>query len=502
MGTLCKKAFFYLSSMAAVTFTACHSAPSHLGFKDTKPSSSPSELQGFDVNDVSFLFPKIAGVNEASPIITGEDLTSDGSAFIPELVFGQIMEFSDKILPANLRENSKLRASWRVQSFRFDPCAPSGAEFRSLSFVEMATGQAKSDCHVEIRTIMQPMEPLGVFAGSGHVADVAMHLTYHLATGSHSEELRRLVDELKALKQQSETLSGGQTSGAALGRHPGLYAELNSGAVQRPLADAVKSFLQRNLNDRQLRRVTFSELDARTGTGWIFFGGDVSIRNDMAVWTPAHVFYEPTAQSIEFRPDNVLKTMPVILPLPSSVSTNSLYTSGSVGRGVAINPSFGVGAAGRTMPISEAQETINLLEDPTKTNIFNTDCVSCHTSTARAFTLGIPATGLADRPRGITAYAFAPAFTLSDIRQRRNTDGLQSNVWNVRNFGWFDWQATASNRTVNEAMASALYINGLFFNGKSPGLDCVEADHDGAVASCVLEGRGADCFKLCAGVPR
>lgn len=499
MGSLYTRSFSSVFCLAALMHVSCHSTPSSFGFKDTQTATSNAQFSGFDINDVAFLFPKLEGVNEASPKITGDDLTSDGSAFIPESVFAQIITFSDQLIANNLRENSKKRASWRMQSFRFDPCAPNGTEFRSLSFMEMAQGQQKSDCQIEIRTIMQPMEPLGGFAGSGHVADVSMHLTYRLGTGTQSPALGRLVDELKALKQQAETLPAGQTSGAPLGRHPGLYAELSSETLQRPLADAVKSFLQRNLSDSKLIRVTFAELDTRSNTAWIFFGGDVAMVDGVAAWTPSAIVNEPSAQSIEFRPDNAVKSIPAITPLPRSISTNSLFTSGSVGRGVVINPSFGVGAAGRTMPMSEAQDTISLIENPTKTNIFNTDCVSCHTSTSRAYTLGIPAVGLADRPRAVTGYALAPAFTLTDLRQRRNFDGLQGNVWNVRNFGWFDWQATVSNRTVNEAMASALYINGLFFNGKSPGLDCVDADRDGAVASCVLEGKGSECFKLCVG---
>jgi hypothetical protein len=123
--------------------------------------------------------------------------------------------------------------------------------------------------------------------------------------------------------------------------------------------------------------------------------------------------------------------------------------------------------------------------------------VSCHTSTSRAITLGVPASALADRPSGITGYAYAPKPSASEIQQRFRLHGPQLNTWNVRNFGFFESQATVSNRTVNEAMNSALYVNALFFDGKSPGLDCAEADRQGAVATCVLEGKRDDCLALC-----
>ena len=486
-------------SVGVLAFTmlwSCRSGINHATLQDIEPPPDAIDLSGFDVNDVAYLFPKIQGINEASPRIAADELTQDGQAFIPDSVFRPILEFSEKIRPGNLRANALNRASWRLQSFRFDPCAPLDASFRSLSFAQMAQGHDKEDCQIEIRTIMQPMEPLGVFAGSGHVADVSMHLTYRLGQGSSSPVLSRLIEELKSLKILSEALPNGRTSGVPLGRHPGLYAELVAGGAERAFADRVKSFLQRNVSATKLIRVTFSAVDSSTSTRWVFFGGSVAVVAGAAVWTPAALPTESGVESIEYHPDHV-RSGTAIIPLPSTLSTNPLFTPSSVGRGVAINPTFGVGSSGQTLPIAEAQAIINQIENPTETNIFNTDCVSCHTTTSRAFTLGIPATGVPDRPRGITGYALAPAYSLRDIQQRNNTEGLQTNLWNVRNFGWFDWQATVSNRTVNEAMASALYINGLFFKGKNPGLDCVDADREGAVSTCLLAGKGIQCLDAC-----
>jgi hypothetical protein len=71
---------------------------------------------------------------------------------------------------------------------------------------------------------------------------------------------------------------------------------------------------------------------------------------------------------------------------------------------------------------------------------------------------------------------------------------LQSFIWNVRNFGYLGNQPNMSNRTVNEAAVSALYINSLFFGRRNPGLDCGAGAK--AASSCILR-RGFDCLAAC-----
>jgi hypothetical protein len=455
-----------------------------------------SGLPGFDVNDVAFLFPKEGGRNEASPAIKGGDLASDGKPFLSSHILQQILSFSEERLPGRIRDTEKNLEHWRVQSFRFDPCAPKDASWSSLTLREMALGQAKEDCQVEIRLVLQPMEPLGNFAGSGRTSDVSLHMTYGLTSGSASPELARLVKELEVLRALSAQIVGGQTAKVPLGRHPGLAAELEQKAPEKPLANAVTQFLQRNLKESQLVRITFSQVDTRSNTRWLFFGGSIVHGEKGADWIPFDLPHDPKTKTIEYRPDDSLFST-ALQPKPETLSTNPLFGSGSVGRGVVLNPEFGVGSAGRKLPLEEAQKLIETLENPSKTNIFTTDCVSCHTTTSRAITLGLPALGMEDRPQGITGYAYSPALSREESQQRNRLHGPQINTWNVRNFGFFELQSTVSNRTVNEAMGSALYINALFFDGKNPGLDCVEADREGAVATCLMEGKRNDCFEGC-----
>ncbi len=451
---------------------------------------------GFDVNDVAFLFPKQGGRNEASPSIKGSDLASDGKAFLSAHILQQILSFSEERFPGRIREMEKNLENWRVQSFRFDPCAPKDASSSPLTLKEMALGQAKEDCQVEIRLVLQPMEPVGPFAGSGQTSDVSMHMTYGLTSGSASPELARLVQELETLRALSAEIIGGQTAKIPLGRHPGLAAELQKNLQDRPLASAVKQFLQRNLKESQLVRITFSQIDNRSNNRWVFFGGSIVHGEKGADWIPFDLPHDPNTKTIEYRPDDSLFSN-ALQPKPETLSTNPLFGSGTVGRGVILGAEFGVGASGRKLPLDEAQRLIETLENPTKTNIFNTDCVSCHTSTSRAITLGLPALGMEDRPAGITGYAYSPALSREEGQQRNRLHGPQINTWNVRNFGFFELQSTVSNRTVNEAMGSALYINALFFEGRNPGLDCVDADRQGAVATCLLEGKQENCFKSC-----
>ncbi len=485
----------WLGSVALIcSALACSSKNEGAGLK--QESSAPEAAAGFDVNDVAVLFPKLKGINEASPSIKASDRAGDGRGFLSPRILDQILVFSEQQLPGRIRATEKNLENWRIQSFRFDPCAPKDKSSQALSLGAMAEGQAKEDCQVEVRLVLQPMEPLGPFAGSGRTSDVSMHMTYGISEGSGSPELARLVQELDGIRALSATIAGGRTAGIPLGRHPGLEAEMSQSKDQRPLAGAFKEFLQHNLREEQLVRITFSQIDSFSNTRWLFFGGSVSHKDGEANWIAFDLPHDPKTKTIEYRPDDALFGN-ALQPKPETLSTNALFSSASVGRGVVFNPGFGVGASGRPMPIEEAQNLIGTLENPAKTNIFTTDCVSCHTSTSRGITLGIPALGMADRPRGITGYPYAPLRTQEEIQQRMRWNGPQVSTWNVRNFGSFESQATVSNRTVNEAMGSALYINALFFNKKNPGLDCVDADKNGAVATCLLEGKREDCLAIC-----
>ena len=99
---------------------------------------------------------------------------------------------------------------------------------------------------------------------------------------------------------------------------------------------------------------------------------------------------------------------------PSGVSTAELFPDGDAER---------------------MREIVSVIADPTQAHFFNTDCVSCHTETRRE--MDILGTDEIDAP-------IDPAV-------------LPTELWNVRNFGWFPsflqrgaLFATATRRTATE----------------------------------------------------
>jgi mono/diheme cytochrome c family protein len=89
----------------------------------------------------------------------------------------------------------------------------------------------------------------------------------------------------------------------------------------------------------------------------------------------------------------------------------------------------------------QAKQILDTIADPTKSFLFNTDCVSCHTETRRTMEL-----------LNVTAI---PGI---------NPAALPGGTWDVRNFGWGNagkagMQATVTRRTANETAAVVTFIN-------------------------------------------
>jgi hypothetical protein len=96
----------------------------------------------------------------------------------------------------------------------------------------------------------------------------------------------------------------------------------------------------------------------------------------------------------------------------------------------------------------------DIIANPQLAHFFNTDCVSCHSESARRQDLRIRVKDAGfkyPRPAGISGV---------------DTTLLPNNLWNVRNFGWFPdffangkTVATVTMRTANEAAESVEVIN-------------------------------------------
>jgi hypothetical protein len=87
------------------------------------------------------------------------------------------------------------------------------------------------------------------------------------------------------------------------------------------------------------------------------------------------------------------------------------------------------------VPVDKASEIVDIIADTRKSHFFNTDCVSCHTDTRRAL----------DHVKSVTAGKLDPAV-------------LPRGDWNVRNFGWFGSNPTATRRVATETDDSVQFI--------------------------------------------
>jgi hypothetical protein len=102
-------------------------------------------------------------------------------------------------------------------------------------------------------------------------------------------------------------------------------------------------------------------------------------------------------------------------------------------------------------------DAINKIVDPDSSNMFNTDCVSCHTEPRRGM----------DLLNGI-----------AHIKEDIDKMYLPDSIWNVRGFGWFPvagapTKPTVSHRAGRETFAVLKFVNGRCLPG--PNSACAPA---------------------------
>jgi mono/diheme cytochrome c family protein len=140
-------------------------------------------------------------------------------------------------------------------------------------------------------------------------------------------------------------------------------------------------------------------------------------------------------------------TVPRVVPAPHTNNLNPITCVNAAvpGASLPIAKRSGVSTADLAstpaMSAAQAKALLDVIDDPTKSHFFNTDCVSCHTETQRAREL----------------------LKVTDIPGIDPT-ALPNDTWDVRNFGWGPaskgtFQATVTRRTAAETAAVVAYIN-------------------------------------------
>ncbi len=410
----------------------------------------PPEQVELALNDVSILLPP---PTSDDPGLTITDLAFNGTSVWPDDVFTQFIALANgnagNVDGGDVANNSRgssidisafdNKAAWHVASIRVDPGAPGLSDDIKGQFGQQA----------QIRLVLQPITAGDV------VHDVAAHMIYSFIDLSNTQaplpgciiprfapdldRFRLAVDDLVALKS---ALAAGEigdqaieTSGP-LGVHPAAKASATTRAAFR---DALRDFLQSHLDPSTLGSMAIMGLPGGgTPEPWIFLAmnRDRETGRFGPVPSPAIAQGRPRfAQMLDARPGvgsnpSVSPTvrannltpitcrfeLPGIEPVdnPRGVSTAELFPDGDADR---------------------MREIVAVIADPTQAHFFNTDCVSCHTETRREMDI----------------------LGTNEVAAPVDPDVLPTELWNVRNFGWFPsfldrgvLKATATRRTATE----------------------------------------------------
>ena len=447
--------------LVPILFMSACDTSSGPGTSDPGPVDLAVEL---DLNDVSILLPPPTSTDD--PVLAITDLTFEGSAVWPDDAFTQYLGITERFggidgqdvvsgegatrIDVGAFTNKSV---WHVAAIRIDPGAPGLSEDIKKEFGHAA----------QIRLILQPV------TDDGKVHDVAAHLIYNYITDAQRvadcparrltpdlEHFGRIVDDVAAIKLQ---LAAGEIGDEAietnglLGVHPAADPNKASLATRTAFRDELKSFLETHLDPSKLSAMAIMGLPKDAPEPWIFLAMAPNPAGEGFVPLPSPAIAQDKfrfAQMLDVRAGfQAVSVSPKVrvnnlnpitcrfevdpnnpLGVPSPENPNGVSTADLFPRGDA----------------DDVREIVSVIADPERAHFFNTDCVSCHTETRRE--MDILGTDQIDAPV--------------------DPDVLPTELWNVRNFGWFPsflnrgvLKATATRRTATETEEVVEAVNAM-----------------------------------------
>ena len=466
--------------LAAASAVACGAEPQDAESSDSAAHASGATL--LDVNDVSILFPfQGREFFPQIPVAQGDLWTQENFDLVMKAAKLSTIEAKSQDEGYPLREQD--RAGWRIVSLRFDPCAPGISAVRA----DVSGARFQHNCHVQLRLVAEP-KARTLAAPSD---DFAAHLIYDLATVpvdtvATDPLVRGIVDRLVAIKRigARDGQSLDVTSGALLGPHPKLArrdaaAKRAAGAIQRLIFDVTRGTIASGAAPRPVQRsVAFMGL-RKDGEEWVFLTGKM---NEQGRWEQA-----PRLPTLPAPIKNEFTN-------PNGVAFQALTSTFEIVDGPEPKPEHAVAS---TTPFfsgegtAESQAQLFQLENPATGYVFNTDCVSCHTSSPAKAQVRVLAATEAER----SARMKVPAFVTGYIAP----SALQKKDYNVHAFSTF-FQPSVSGRTLNETVEVVSYLNnevlqdGVAEKHPGPGLSCAD---DLAVQLCLMADDAQDCLAGC-----
>ena len=419
------------------------------------------------LNDVSILLPPPTSSDD--PVLAITDLAFEGAPVWSDEAFAQFLGIAngdfgavDASDVANNNRGSRIdisafadKSAWHVASVRIDPGAPGLSSAIAETF-----GQQP-----QIRLVLQPVTDGAV------VHDVAAHVIYSFIAGAEpvpgcrlprfqpdQERFRQIANDATALKS---ALAAGEIGGVQistdgpLGIHPAADPEKASLATRTAFRDALKVFLETHLDPSKLNAMAIMGLPGgRNPEPWIFLAMAPNPGTGRFGPVPSPAIAQDRlrfAQMLDARPGtsgnpsvspavraNNLAPVTCRFETPIDPSNPDAPLPPETPEGLSTAELFPNGVPARM------REVVSVVADPARAHFFNTDCVSCHTETRRE--MDILGTNDIDAP-------VDPAV-------------LPTELWNVRNFGWFPSFlndgvfATATRRTAAETAEVVEALNG------------------------------------------
>lgn len=411
----------------------------------------------FAAGDLATLWPVPATVADADALISADAALDDGGSLWPRADFDRALELAAGVRipsPSPLRDFAVIDLPdafrdphvWKVVAFRVDGSAPGGH----------ADVVALFGSDPQLRVTLQPVTVRDEDE-KVEVHDVAAHLVFHFVApaepgadgGSRPTADRAAFEAVLAdvrAARDAARAAGADTAGP-LGVHPG-FSTPDPAAFRDRLAD----LLRKHPAAARLRAVSLMGIE--DPEPWLFFAAARRPGSPLQLSAVPSLAPE-TAQMLTMRGFPKGR----VVPEPSNRQFGD--------RGVSTAPLFDLvpgspRLADPALPGDADEAEVPTLADvpdvianPRLSHFFNTDCVSCHSETARRRGLG-----LADRPAG--------PFTFTPPAGDPGPDPalLPTDRWNTRMFGWFPRggrvAATVTRRTANEAAEAAEFVNANF----------------------------------------
>ncbi|MEM9092386.1 MAG: hypothetical protein AAGC93_27100 [Cyanobacteria bacterium P01_F01_bin.53] len=437
-------------SMPAPAIAASHSPPLIAQSNLFRPrTNSDRRSEKFDVNDISFLWPVPKSTREMDALLTADERTADGSSQIwPKEVFDTVIETAKTVKVTNsnggenkinfndssLSEVFDQQKTWKVAGMRIDPSAPGSSTKLIQTFGSIP----------QLRLILQPVTVNEV--GNVIVHDYTVHLVYNFTKGRSQpavpdqEKFREIVTDLKTLKANLAA-RGISTSGKTLGVHPGFSSR------SPDFNNELKAFIKKHVSAENLLATAFMGIEPPEP--WIFFAMRKQANGFFAQTDAPTLKKGEKAQMLSF-----LDTRNVS-PVPE---TTNLSAKEGVSTAMLFDGDISSKLASKVFPAKDRprfQDIPDIIANPERSHFFNTDCVSCHSESARRQDLGIRTSDALFKyqlPAGVSGV---------------DKSLLPVDLWNVRNFGWFppfprsrgDAVETVTMRTANETAEAVEFIN-------------------------------------------